>query len=55
MRYVKRLPADLEQVGRRDYGGGCSVYHSKRSKRFYECYEDCIVSYSNREYGSKYA
>lgn len=48
MRYVKKAPKNLEFCYKNVYGA--NVYFSPKSKRYYEFYEDCIKSYSFKEF-----
>lgn len=50
MRIIKNLPINLEY--RRTNIYGATVYFSPRSKRYYEAYDDCILSFSWQEYGT---
>ena len=50
MRTIKNLPSGLEYRYTNVYGA--SVYFSPRSKRYYEAYEDCILSFSWQEFGT---
>lgn len=50
MRIIKKLPRGITYLRTNFYGA--PVYLSKSQRRFYEAYDDCIMSFSCKEFGT---